>query len=120
MLFATSIDHVCNLEQTFRETYRILDEGGTMVLWHDYNHNPLRHFARHVYRSIKYGYNDFRYAVYHDEHVVFSIPKGAVDPFHKEYIPTTKLTKLAKQMGFTVQDITAYDKSTYFITYKKS
>lgn len=121
VVFATSIDHVCDLQQSLDESFRLLEHRGSLVLWHSYppNFSFIKEMARRALRSWRHKYNAFRYFVYEEENVVFHIPNGAIDPFHKEYIPVKKLCHLARKAGFTVSDITSHGKNSYFITQEK-
>ncbi len=120
IIFATSIDHVCNLEKTLNETNRVLQKDGKVILWHSCPKQPmLMRFLRDLFHSLKGRYNAFKYKIYSKENVVFYVPKGAVDPFHKEYIPLKKLLKLSEKNGLIADNIQKYDELSYFITLKK-
>ncbi len=121
IVFATSIDHVCSLSATIKESHRILSENGKMILWHFYpmGFSLRKEFLRKLRITLKSGYNAFRYCLYPEHNVVFNIPKGAIDPFHKEYISHRKLRSIAKENGFQMSDSTSYDGNSYFTTFTK-
>lgn len=121
LIFATTIDHVCNLNQTFKEAQRVLKKGGKLICWHWYNEKPVYNFLKKVMHSLS---QKSRYYPYPNG-VSFVIPSGGIDPFHKEYINPKKLFKIAKRNRLVVEDVSSSGSSynipnrNYFFTMKK-
>lgn len=90
LVYATSLDHVCCLEQTLAEAYRILKPGGKIFVWMSDRRRNLRERIGEIIDSWRRwgarqtntrGYCEGRYVVF-PNYTVLYVPKGAVDPFH--------------------------------------
>jgi hypothetical protein len=85
LTFATSLDHVCSLEWSIRESSRILVEGGKLIIWmSDHGTTCLsrgRSWLRSKLFNLKKGYRTDKFVTYPNGMVLYR-PHGAVDPFH--------------------------------------
>lgn len=85
LIFATSLDHVCSLEYTIRESYRNLVEGGKVIIWMSDHHHSFWSKGRSLLRSkimnLRKGYRTDKFVTY-PNWIIFYRPHGAVDPFH--------------------------------------
>jgi len=65
IVFGTSLDHVCDISRSLKETHRCLKPDGSVLVWmSDTSHIPPMH-----------GIVDI-------QGIYFCVPPGAVDPFH--------------------------------------
>lgn len=97
VIFATSLDHLCSIDKSIQETYRVLKDGKIVKVWmSDFNFewktnkinrliNKLKILKKIIRTSIKRGYRIDKFIRYPKENLVFFVPKGAVDPFHVVY-----------------------------------
>jgi len=121
LIYATSLDHVCNLKQTFKESYRVLKKNGKVIIWHWYNNTPMLNLLRKI---MLFAMPKKRYYPY-DNGVSFVVPSGAIDPYHKEYISPAKMERIAKSAGFTLEDTSTsggsfnVPRNNYFVTFVK-
>jgi len=85
LIFATSLDHVCSLEYTISESYRILVDGGKVLIWMSDHQKSLLGWSRSWLRrkliNLKKGYRTDKFVTYPSRIVLYR-PHGAVDPFH--------------------------------------
>jgi len=88
VIFGTSLDHVCNLTHSVRESRRVVKSGGRILVWMSDSTRPLaeriRNWLKDIRESLRLGYPVRRYRVYPD-YTVFEVPRGAVDPFHSYF-----------------------------------
>ena len=90
VICATSLDHMLDLGKAISEVSRTLSNNGRFVVWC----NKDLTFKTKVKVSIKKHLNYIRPKYWQfDEGYVFEIPRGAVDPFHIEYIPPKKIIR---------------------------
>jgi ubiquinone/menaquinone biosynthesis C-methylase UbiE len=121
LIFATSIDHVCNLKKTFSEAYRVLKKNGKIIIWHWYNNNNIKNLVKKI---TLFCLPKSRYYPYPNG-VSFIIPQGAIDPFHKEYISPKKLEKIGKIYGLKLEDCSDLStnrdipRNNYFMSFTK-
>jgi SAM-dependent methyltransferase len=111
LVFATSLDHVCDLNDTLLEARRVLRPNGRLVVWLSdrsttWKERLMRRLASWKYRiwglpthipegqSIQIG----RYVLY-DNGTVLLVPPGGVDPFHSYFESPDLLLKVAKAHG---------------------
>lgn len=122
VVFATSLDHVCNLVDSIRETNRILVHDGRVIIWMgDRSASLLGHLRRWVsnkYQSLKRGYRVDRYAVFENFTVLY-IPKGAVDPYHSYHESPAQVISIMRQTGFELLDKTVNNPDEVFLTFNK-
>jgi SAM-dependent methyltransferase len=75
VVYATSLDHVCDLEHATRETVRIVAPGGRVVIWMgDQLSGLLRRLRRRageIFRGLQKGYRTDRFLVQKDLTVFF-------------------------------------------------
>lgn len=122
VVFATSLDHVCDLDATLREVRRVLPAGGRCCVWMSdrkpywkqflFHDRPERGFLRRLCidlpKQVGANLRDGRrlwYGVFHyfthgrywdyDNGSVFYCPPGAVDPFHSFFESPAEVTALA-------------------------
>ena len=88
VIFGTSLDHVCDLTRSIRESRRVLRAGGRIVVWMSDTTRPfkerVRSWLKDLRESVRAGYPIRRYRVY-PNYTVFEVPRGAVDPFHSHF-----------------------------------
>ena len=126
VVFATSLDHVCDLDATLREVRRVLAAGGRCCVWMSdrkpygkqfllYD-RPERGFLRRVGidlpKQVGANLRDGRrlwYGIFHyftrgrywdyENGSVFYCPPGAIDPFHSFFESPAEITALAAKYG---------------------
>lgn len=95
IVFATSMDHVCNLRRTISEASRLLSDNGRVIIWMSDRSTTLlqyiKSWLKRRLRSWKLGYSVDKYYVY-PNWTVLGVPSGGVDPFHS-YLETPKKIK---------------------------
>lgn len=111
LIFSTTIDHVCNLNQTFKEASRVLKKGGKVICWHWYDNQPFEHFKKRV----KFFFDRKKRYYPICNGITFVIPEGAQDPFHKRYIDPMHLVKLGKKHGLDNEDISTSNSKEFKI-----
>lgn len=88
VVFGTSLDHVCDITDSIRESRRVVKSGGRILVWMSDTTRPvkerLRNWLKDARESLRLGYWVRRYRVY-PNYTVFEIPRGAVDPFHSYF-----------------------------------
>lgn len=124
LIYCTSLDHVCSLEDTLKESKRILKDNGKVILWVGCNAIPFRAKVRNWLGSIKkrifYGYDPRRFRIYPDWTVLY-IPKGCFDPFHSYRESPKHTIKQFKKAGFSLFDYTKGDnRDENFLTFIKN
>lgn len=122
IVFATSLDHVCDLEDTARETNRILVDGGRVVIWMGDRSmsfmKRLKNWLIIKYLSLKKGYRVDRYAV-SDNFTVLYIPKGAVDPYHSYHESPAQTIALMSRFGFDLTSKAVNNPDEVFLCFTK-
>lgn len=102
-IFATSLDHVVDLEATIEETKRVLNSNGRVLVWMGDQYRPwwkrLLSYAKSMVLAISKGYPDHRYKLFPPDIVVY-VPAWAVDPFHSYYESPLHLVKIMEKHGF--------------------
>ena len=126
VIFATSLDHVCDLAATLREVRRVLRRGGHCCIWMSdrqpywkqffFRQRTLVAVARRLFlglpkqvalnvrngRRLLYGVTHYftrgRYWIY-ESGSAFYCPPGAVDPFHSFFESPAEIAKLAASHG---------------------
>jgi ubiquinone/menaquinone biosynthesis C-methylase UbiE len=101
LIFATTLDHVCNLSKTFNEIRRVLKPGGKAIFWHWSNEMPISNWMRKI--KIRF-FSKARYYTY-PNNISFIIPKGAIDPYHKDYISLKTIMHLGKKNNLKFMDL---------------
>ncbi len=126
VVFATSLDHVCDLGRTFDEIVRVLKPKGRCCIWMSEREPYWRQFfmpewnlglllrrlictapkrlinnllkRRRPLYSITHHFTHGRYWEY-ENGSVFYCPPGAVDPFHSFFESPDEIIKLAQSHG---------------------
>jgi SAM-dependent methyltransferase len=131
VVFATSLDHVCDLDATLREVRRVLPAGGRCCVWmsdrkpywkqflfHDRSERSfLRRLCIDLPKQVAANLRDGRrlgYGIFHyftrgrywdyDNGSVFYCPPGAVDPFHSFFESPAEVTSLAARHGLDLTE----------------
>lgn len=127
VIFGTSLDHVCSLEQTLAESYRILGKSGKILIWMSdlktRRRMPLRQRVYAKFRllkeNVKAGYRTDRFIIYPNFTVLY-VPKGAVDPFHTYHEQTSKIIPLVENAGFRLIDRQEKSDLEVFLCFSKT
>jgi SAM-dependent methyltransferase len=115
LVFATSIDHVCSLERTAQEAFRVLKPKGKVLIWMGDRSEAL--LQRLIFKlkqiglSLRDGYRHDRWKVYPNGSV-FYIPPGAVDQFHTFRETPALIERLFKRAGLAHLETRAVDYGT--------
>jgi len=122
VIYATSLDHVCSLEQTLRETFRVLKNKGKVILWISDQSSSLWDKIYKKYmtlrRNYSAGYRTELYYVY-PNYTVLEVPRGGVDPFHSHFESPEKIEKAFKKQGLDFEDQKYREKNEVFMTFYK-
>jgi SAM-dependent methyltransferase len=122
IVFATSLDHVCSLDDTIRETNRILVNSGRVIIWMGDRSmsftKRLKNWLITQYSSLKKGYRIDRYAVFNNFTVLY-IPKRAVDPFHSYHESPAQTIALMDRLDFDLTDKTVNNPDEVFLCFTK-
>ncbi len=122
VVYATSLDHVCSLKSTIRETHRILKVDGKAIIWMgDRSSSLLRKLRNWVARPIRNllkGYRTDKYAVYPNMTVLY-VPDGAVDPFHSYSENPVEIAALLKQGGLHLENKSQKNRDQVFLSFVK-
>jgi len=122
IIFATSLDHVCSLEKTILETYRVLSENGKVIIWLGDKSTTIRQRLtkkiKNMIKSIKEGYRVDKYFIYPNL-TVFYIPDGAQDSYHTIISDPKKTIKMMKKANFELEELDYRNKNEVFISFKK-
>lgn len=122
-IVATSLDHVCNLDKSISEISRVTKNNGTLLIWHSF---PIlspsvkrMNLVKRILDFLHISFDRLNYYYYKDQGVVFNIPRGAVDPFHREYIKSESIIKIARRHGLFLEHRHDYDGSSEFLKFVK-
>lgn len=122
VVFATSMDHVCNLKKTVAESNRVLKKGGRVVIWMSDRSMSLTEWCKNWLRrrlnSWRKGYSVDKYYVY-PNWTVLGVPPGGVDPFHSFFETPEKIIKLFSKGGFKLVQSEAKSKMEVFLSFEK-
>ena len=106
VIFATSLDHVCNMKRTLEEVRRVLVPGGTVIVWMSDRGSPLiervKNWLRARRDSWRKGYDVGKYYVYRNypNWTVLGVPPGGVDPFHSYFETPEMIERIFRRAGF--------------------
>jgi SAM-dependent methyltransferase len=99
IICGTSLDHVFDLDKTVSEVARTLKTDGKFLVW---TNCELKFKTKMIVRWMWcMNYITPRYETTECGHI-FKVPKGAVDPFHKEYLSPKKIKKVAQKYGLVL------------------
>jgi hypothetical protein len=121
LIFATSLDHVCSLEYTIRESYRILVDGGKVMIWMS-NHSRSffskgRSWLRSKTMNFRKGYRSDKFVMYPNRIVLYR-PHGAIDPFH-EFLETPPIAISLMGNKFMLVDNVYNNRDEVFLCFSK-
>lgn len=123
VIYATSLDHVVNIDASLRETTRVLSSDGRVVLWISDRSKTikerLRNFLATTRASFRKGYNVNKYFVY-DNYTVLGVPRGAVDPFHSFNESPKIIEKYFKRNNFSIINKKVFSKNEIFYSFRKN
>jgi ubiquinone/menaquinone biosynthesis C-methylase UbiE len=122
IVFATSLDHVCNLDKTLAEAYRLLCSGGKVVVWMSDQSCSLvcqiKRWLRCRFNSFKLGYPLNKYRIY-PNWTVLAIPSGGMDPFHSSLESPKKMKQKFSNAGFRLTKQLTYSQNEVFLAFIK-
>jgi SAM-dependent methyltransferase len=122
-VFATSLDHVCSLTATTRETARVLKPDGRVIVWMgDRSVSVARRILRILrtwVRNVAKGYRTDRYWVYPNGTVLL-VPPGAVDPFHSYHEDPRRIVRLMRDCGLRLIEHDSKVRDEVFLCFAKS
>lgn len=122
VVFATSLDHVCNLKKTVEESNRVLKDGGRVVVWMSDRSMTLFDrcvdWLRRRGSSWKKGYSIDKYYVY-PNWTVLGVPPGGVDPFHSFFETPEKIIKVFLKSGYKLVSLEKKSKMEVFLSFEK-
>jgi SAM-dependent methyltransferase len=132
-IFATSIDHVVDLDLTFKELYRIMKEHGKVLIWMG-DRSKIEPFTIRSWEKIKWwirlflkpekwreGWENwvFRHYWVYDNGSVFYIPPGGIDPFHTFKETPDLIKKGLTKAGFSFVEGEYNHKNEVFLYFQK-
>jgi SAM-dependent methyltransferase len=136
IIFATSLDHVCSIHYTIKESHRILRRDGKVIIWmSDRSESFIKKLTtrlRKLLREMKHAFTidkfvvDPEYPMTHGRftvypnHTVLYIPNGAVDPFHTHLEDPEKIVKIMKKSEFRHIDTVYNNKDEMFLCFAKN
>jgi SAM-dependent methyltransferase len=122
LIFATSLDHVCSLEYTISESYRILVHGGKVLIWMSDHRQSLLRWSRSwlgtKLMNVKKGYRTDKFVTYPNR-IVFYRPHGAVDPFHA-FLETPRAVISLMGNKFRLSDSVSNNRDEVFLCFSKT
>ncbi len=102
-IFATSLDHVVDLDTTIKETRRVLRRGGRVIIWMGDQGRPwwrrTLSYLKSRFRGIFAPFPAHRYKLFPPDVVVY-VPAWAVDPFHSFHESPRFVTQVMERYGF--------------------
>lgn len=123
IIFATSLDHVCSIDETLKEVYRVLKNNGKVIIWMSDQSKTLleriKNKIRILRENIKKGYRTDLYYVY-PNFTVLQVPNGAVDPFHSFFESPQVIKKMFINNDFEFDNIDYHSKNQVFLTFTKN
>jgi len=137
LIFATSLDHVCSVERTIWEAYRVLSEGGKVIIWMA---DPSVTWTEKLRTKVVGLISNVRkpsspwvdvfniapstflrvsnYAIYPNLTVLY-VPKGAVDPFHASHESPRRIISIMKRAKFILYDKQYRHRNEVFLCFRK-
>lgn len=107
---ATSLDHCIHLKMAVKEIVRVMKSGGVCIIWNGeipWSTKILLFLQSKVNPYYDYG-----------EGLIFHIPKGAIDPFHKKHLSAQEIAAHFRKNKCRLIDRDDQD-SNAFIALKK-
>jgi ubiquinone/menaquinone biosynthesis C-methylase UbiE len=120
VIFGTSLDHVCDLARTIRESRRVVRREGRVLVWMSDTRKPLRErfrkWLQDARESLRLGYWVRRYRIYPD-YTVFEVPRGAVDPFHSYFESPDLIIREFERAGCRLVRQTTHSEGEVFLAF---
>lgn len=102
VVFATSLDHVCDTARSISESYRVLKPDGSVLVWmSDNSHLPPQHGIVEI------------------QGIPFVVPPGAIDPFHMRNESYERTIGKFNFAGFELKQLNDSPKSEIFMRFGK-
>jgi SAM-dependent methyltransferase len=121
VVFATSLDHVIDLDATLRETRRVLNGNGCVLVWMGDQYRPwwrrVLSWGKSRLQGLLEPYPAYRYQVFPPDVVVYA-PEWAVDPFHSYHESPLNLIKIMEKYGFRLSAYEYRSKDEVFICFE--
>lgn len=122
VIFATSLDHVCSIEDTISEVNRVLTDNGQVIIWMSDRSmsfvTKLKSKLRIIYDYLKLGYRTDIYKIY-DNGIILEIPRGGIDPFHSFFESPKLIEKKFNSQGFKIDNIKYNNRDEVFLQLSK-
>ncbi len=135
VIFATSIDHLCSVPYTIKETYRVLRAGGKVIVWMSDRgessiNKALTRFVKFL-RGVKlratgdrivvdrgHPVTFGRFTIYPNYTVLYT-PNGAIDPFHTCLENPRAIVNVMEKSNFRLMDTVYNNKDEVFLCFTK-
>lgn len=122
VIFATSIDHVCSIEDSINEVKRLLKKDGKVFIWMSDNQksilSKIKNLIKTTFEYFKYGYRTDKYKIFNNFKVVLEVPRGGVDPFHSFFESPKIIENKFKKSGFYMTNKVINTKDEVFLTFE--
>ncbi|OGK62536.1 hypothetical protein A2334_05880 [Candidatus Roizmanbacteria bacterium RIFOXYB2_FULL_38_10] len=122
IIFATSLDHLCSLEKTIFETYRVLKNNGLVLIWMSdrsrFLQKNIKELIANLLFYLKNGYRQEKYYFTSKTHLYY-IPDGAVDPFHSFNETPDLIKKCFEKNNMELIDYRHNNINEVFLAFKK-
>jgi SAM-dependent methyltransferase len=127
LVYATSLDHVCCLDHTLIEAYRLLKPGGKVLIWMSDRRRNLKERIAEIVdswqrwkerRTNRRGYREGRFVVFPNYTVLYT-PRGAVDPFHSYLESPDYVSQMFIKHGFALGAEIQNCKDEVFLCFRK-
>ncbi len=135
VIFATSLDHLCSVQYTVKETYRVLRMGGKVIVWMSDRSELLINRVISRFRKLlsdlkrratgdrfvvdpRYPLTFGRFTIYPNYTVLYT-PNGAVDPFHTCLENPRVIIKVMEKSNLRFKSTVYNNKDEVFLCFAK-
>ena len=121
VIFGTSLDHVCDIDATMRETRRVLRKGGRVIIWMGDKSQSIARgimvWARQRIKSLIKGYPTYRYTLLPNGTVMY-VPPWAADAFHSYKESPDDVTRRMGRADFRLVDMDYQGRDQVFLCFE--